>query len=55
MKREPWKLFSWNLATLTEEVSPLPHGLVLRSAAKSEEPTVQALVARAFSTDAQWT
>lgn len=55
MRREPWKLFSWNLATLTEEAPALPHGLALRVAAKSEESTVQALVARAFSTDAQWT
>ena len=53
--RESWKLFSWNLATLTEEPQPLPHGLLLRVAAKAEEPIIQSLVTRSFSTDAQWT
>jgi predicted N-acetyltransferase YhbS len=53
--RESWKLFSWNLTTLTEEAPLLPHGLVLRVAARAEEPIVQALVTRSFSTDAQWT
>jgi predicted N-acetyltransferase YhbS len=53
--RESWKLFSWNLATLTAETPVLPHGLLLRSALKTEEQVVQALVERSFSTDSQWT
>ena len=53
--RESWKLFSWNLAALTEESSSLPHGLLLRVASKPEETVVQALVTRSFSTDSQWT
>jgi predicted N-acetyltransferase YhbS len=53
--REFWKLFSWNLTALKEETPVLPQGLALRIALKAEEPVVQALVTRSFSTDAQWT
>jgi predicted N-acetyltransferase YhbS len=53
--RESWKLFSWNLAALTEEKFPLPHGLLLRVALKPEEAVIQALVIRSFTTDSQWT
>ncbi len=53
--RESWKLFSWNLATLSEETRALPHGLIMRSGAKADEPVIQALVERSFSTDSQWT
>ena len=53
--RASWKLFSWNLSTLTESSPALPHGLILRAAAKAEESTVQALVHRSFDTDSHWT
>ena len=55
MKHDHWKLFSWNLSALNDEDVALPHGLILRPASKADEAVVQALVARAFSTDAQWT
>jgi predicted N-acetyltransferase YhbS len=55
MKHDHWKLFSWNLAALEDAPLPLPHGLQLRTATKSDESVIQALVSRAFSTDAQWT
>lgn len=55
MKRDSWNLYSWNLTLLTQERLPLPHGLIVRPAAKSDEPTIRALVERAFTTDAQWT
>ena len=55
MKHDHWKLFSWNLTALDDADIPLPHGLLLRPASKSDEAAVQALVALAFSTDAQWT
>jgi predicted N-acetyltransferase YhbS len=55
MKRELWKLFSWNLTLLNEEPVSLPHGLIVSPASKADEPTIHALVERAFTTDAQWT
>ncbi len=55
MKRESWKLFSWNLTLLDEEPVALPHGLIVSPASRSDEPTIHALVERAFTTDAQWT
>ena len=55
MKRESWKLFSWNLALLDDEPVALPHGLIVSPASRADEPTIHALVERAFTTDAQWT
>jgi predicted N-acetyltransferase YhbS len=55
MKRESWKLFSWNLTLLSDEPVALPHGLIVSPASRADEPTIHALVERAFTTDAQWT
>jgi predicted N-acetyltransferase YhbS len=55
MKREPWKLFSWNLTLLDDAPVPLPHGLIVSPASRADEATVHALVERAFTTDVQWT
>lgn len=55
MNRDSWKLFNWNLPLLNEAPRPLPHGLILRHASRTDETVIQSLVERAFTTDAQWT
>ena len=55
MKLDRWKQFIWNLSQLAEPAPALPSGLNFRPAERSDEATLQALTARAFSFDDQWT
>lgn len=54
MKQDHWKQFSWNLSQLHVVPEALSGGLVIRPSERSDEAAVQALTARAFSFDDQW-
>jgi hypothetical protein len=54
MIRAPWILFSWNLLQTDRLPTAPPDGLFLKIADKSDEREIQAVVARAFSFDQQW-
>lgn len=54
MIKIPWMLFSWNLLHEERLAAPVPEGLLLRIADKSDEREIQAVVSRSFSFDQQW-
>ena len=54
MKQDYWKQFIWNLSQLHTAPGPLPNGLAVRQSERTDEAAIQALTARAFSFDDQW-
>ena len=54
MKLVRWTRFTWNLATLPPIANALDKCYTLRVATLEEEPSVAAVILRAFSMDSEW-